>query len=299
MRVAAAVLHYRSWPGVRQTLDALLAQTRPPDEVFVFDHASGDGSAEQIRAAFPGLDVIEAAENHGPVAGLNQVLRELLSRGSDAVFTLTDGARLAPDALAHLVQRLEGDPQLGAVGPILVHQENPERVFFGGGYVDRRTWHVELRERPEGVSEWRGRPPHEVDWLDGGTLLLRSETARQAGFMREEFWYHYDDPEYLSRVRSLGWRLEVMPAAVASVNPGHCSVYLEARNRLGFVAWSAPRRLLARELLRAAYIPVRGTLLPRHPLERAEAWPRLRGLVDFLRGRWGEPSASMKTGRHG
>ena len=55
MKVAAGVLHYRSWPGVRDTLDSLLAQTMDPDELVLIDHASSDGSAEKIREAYPDL----------------------------------------------------------------------------------------------------------------------------------------------------------------------------------------------------------------------------------------------------
>ena len=33
MKIRAGILHYRFWPGVCSTIDALLAQTRPPDEI--------------------------------------------------------------------------------------------------------------------------------------------------------------------------------------------------------------------------------------------------------------------------
>jgi GT2 family glycosyltransferase len=299
MRVAAGVLHYRNWPQVRVTLDALLGQSRPPDETFVLDHASGDGSAAQIRAAYPDVDVIEAPDNRGPIPGMNRVLHALLETGAEAILMLTHGSKLAPDALEHLARRLEEDQAVGAVGPVLAYLDRPERVHFAGGYVDRRTWHVELRNVPPMLADWRGRPPQEADWLDGGTLFMRAAAAREAGPLREEFYYHYDDCEYLLRVRSLGWRVECVPAAVAWSKPGSRSPYLEARNRLGFVAWSAPRRVLARELARAVYVVGRSAVRPRHPSERAEAWPRLRGLVDFCRGRWGRPPANLAAGRHG
>jgi GT2 family glycosyltransferase len=299
MRVAAGVLHYRNWPQVRVVLDALLGQTRPADETFVLDHASGDGSPAHIRAAYPDLQVIEAPDNRGPIAGMNRVLRALLETRADAILMLTHGSKLAPSALEQLVDRLQEDDQLGAVGPLLAYLDEPERVHFAGGYVDRRTWHMELRSQPSGLADWRGRPPQEADWLDGGTLLMRAAAAREAGLLREEFYYHYDDSEYLLRVRSLGWRVECVPAAVAWSRPGPRSTYLEARNRLGFVAASAPRRVLAREVARAVYLVGRGIVRPRHPSERAEAWPRLRGLMDFCLGRWGPPPARLATGRHG
>src|SRR5437867_12685154 len=117
MRVGAVVLHYRLWPRVLQTLEALVSQTRPPDEIVVVDNHSGDGSVGRLRRAFPSIHVIEARENGGYAAGMNIGTDAVLGRGADAILLLTHECRMAPDALGELVARLEVEPALGAVGP--------------------------------------------------------------------------------------------------------------------------------------------------------------------------------------
>jgi GT2 family glycosyltransferase len=170
MKVAAGIIHYRFWPGVAVTIDALMSQTRPPDELFVYDHASGDDSAERIRERYPGVEVIEAPENRGPIPGANAVLRELTSRDADAVLVLTQNSRLAPDALERMAERLEEAPEVGAVGPLIGYSNAPDLVFFGGGYIDPRTWDIKFNASRPRMSDWMAFPlARSTGWSSPGS----------------------------------------------------------------------------------------------------------------------------------
>jgi GT2 family glycosyltransferase len=296
-RIAAGVLHYRSWPEVRQTIDALLRQSRRPDEIVVIDHASSDGSTQEMRAAYPELEVVELSGNRGPASGMNRLMLAVLARKVDAVFVLTDDIELDPNALARLAARLEEKPELGAVGPLLAHTREPERIFYAGGYIDARTWDLKIREKPARLSDWKAKAPQQTDFLEFGGLLVRAEAARDAGPVPEHFYKELDDVDFSLRLASHGWKLECVPAAVAWIDLGDRSrgtllvephPYLTVRNRLGLIASNAPRRMLAREFLRVLYLLVLGAIRPRGA-SRANLRPRLRGLIDFCRGRWGAP----------
>jgi GT2 family glycosyltransferase len=300
LRIGAGVLHYRNWPDVRPTIDALLAQSRLPDEILIIDHGSGDGSAAKIREAYPQVEVVELPDNQGPSAGDNRLMAAVLAKDVDAVMYLTDDIVLAPDALERLAARLDEDPALGIVAPLVAYLHKPERVFSGGGYVDARTWDFEFRDTPPRVADWEGLPPRRVDFMVTPGTLMRASARRSVGPIAEHFYYGLEDIDFTLRLGALGWGLECVPSAVAWQDVGDTSgetslsphmTYLKVRNRLGVIARNAPRRMLARELVRMLWWLVRDAIRPQSG-SRADLRPRLRGLIDFCRGRWGPPPAA-------
>ncbi len=297
MRVGSGVLHYRAWPEVCETIEALLGQTRPPDALVVFDNGSGDGSPERIREAYPAVDLRTVADNLGPSAGMNRTIDAVLGLGVDAVQLVPDDCRLAEDALERLVARLEQRPALGAVGPVIGYSSEPERLWSAGGDIHPRNWDTGHPRLAPTVAEARRRDPAEVDWLDGSGILMRAEAVERTGRYPEHFFYFFDEADYHVRMRRLGWRLECVPAAAAWQEPGSPSPYMLVRNRLGFLARNAPRRVLVRELLRVGFHVARDTARPRLGRERSDSLLRLRGVVDFARGRWGPPPASLGSRR--
>ena len=270
-------------------LDALLHQTYSPASVVVVDNGSGDGSGRQLADAYPDIELVEVLENRGPIGGMNVAMRSLLDRDLEAILLLTHDCRLAPNALQLLVERLEAEPAVGAAGPLIADLGEPERVTAAGGRIDRRTWDTQSIDEPAALAEWRGRPPHTVDWINGSAMLIRAAAARQAGYFHEEFFYYFDEADYFLRFPPLGFRVECVPTAVAWQDAGEASPYVYVRNRLGFVARTAPRRHLAREIVRVPYLAVRDLIRPRYEGARSDVWPRLKGFFAFLANRWGRP----------
>jgi N-acetylglucosaminyl-diphospho-decaprenol L-rhamnosyltransferase len=291
MVVGAVLVHYRFWPGIARTLEALLGQTRPPEQLLMLDDRSADGSAEQLADAYPTVEVRVAPENRGCVRNFNAGMREMLDRGVDAILLLTHETELEPDALEQLVDRLEQAPATGAVGPLLGFLSRPDTVFSAGGMLLEGTWqnpHAGMYAR---VDDWRGATPRPVPWLDTACVLLRARALMDTGLLNERYHHYYDDVELGVRLNQAGWSVECVCGAVARQEPGGLSEYYRVRNRLGFIAATAPRRVLLRaagchlrQMLRDALIPGgRGDL----------ALAQARALRDAVRGRWGPAPAEV------
>jgi GT2 family glycosyltransferase len=241
----------------------------------------------EIRRSFPDVEVIESQVNLGYGGGMNAGIARLLDRQVDAILLLTHECRLDRDALRTLAERLEETATLGAVGPLLGFIAEPERVFSAGGRIEPRTWRPRHLNQPALVAEWAGRPPHPVEWLDGAAILLRSSAVRQAGTIDEEYFLYFEEAEYLLRIQALGWGVECVPAAIAWQQPGTRPTYLWVRNRLRFLARTAPKRHVVRETIRLAASVVRNALVPNKELTRTQRRDRRRALLDFLLRRWG------------
>ncbi len=271
MKVGAVVLHYRFWPGMQRTLSALQEQTRQPDEVLIVDNASADGSAEQLRAARPELDLVVAPENRGYAAGMNLGLRMLLARNVDAVLLLTHETCLLPDAISHLIAELEADPQVGLAGPLLAWRSAPSTVYSAGGRIDTKTWHTFHAGIGEPLSSWQGRPARWVDFVDGAAMLVRRAAVDSVPPMEESYFMYYEEVDYQVCLRRNGWAVACVPAAVGLQEPGPRDPALWTRNRLRFVSRNAGRGTLGRELAQQAGDLARDAVRGRRELARGRA----------------------------
>lgn len=294
--VGAVVLLYRSWPGVCETIDALLRQSHPPASVLVVDNGSEESELSELEATYPGIELIRAGSNRGYSAGMNLGIARMQQSGFGQILLLTHDCILDPQCLNRLGSRMDDNPRLGAVGPLLRRRDDPGAVWSAGGGIRTGNGHPHHLGSGEPVEQWHYRPPHPVEWLDGACLLLNAEAVSQAGLLDERFFLYFEDAEYACRLKRAGWEVECVPAAVAAQEPSELPEYLTVRNRLGFMRSCGPRSLLWAELRRIGLNLVRDSLRPPSAAQRDTLAERARALFDFLLNRWGPPPAGRHRG---
>ncbi|HEX4590563.1 MAG TPA: glycosyltransferase family 2 protein, partial [Gemmataceae bacterium] len=147
---------------------ALERQTLPRHrfEVLFVDNASADGSADYVRAHFPGVRIIHAGGNLGFTGANNLGIR--LARGRHVVL-LNNDTRVAADWLETLLAAGEGDRIGGAVSRLLFLND-PDRVN-STGLVPYRDGRVGDRDLFRPASE-ADPPTGEVFGGCGASLLL-------------------------------------------------------------------------------------------------------------------------------
>jgi hypothetical protein len=96
-----------------QALDSLRVQTRPVDEIIVWDDGSTDGTEEAIVGLKDENLQYHRAENAGKSAALNQAMR--LTKG-DFIWICDDDDLAVPDAAERLACILDNDPEVGISG---------------------------------------------------------------------------------------------------------------------------------------------------------------------------------------
>lgn len=233
--------------------------------------------------------VIRMDRNSGYAGGMNAGVREQLQRGADPVLVLTHEVRFKPGAVAQLVGRLADARRFGLVGPALRVRDS-DIPFSYGGLRGPRGGVEQIKAEPAAGAD--GIAP--CDWIDGAAMLIRAEVLRQVGLFDERFFIYFEDGEFALRARKAGWQVGVDLEAVAETAPGKNSrpgawTYLCTRNGLetarlsggaGEVFWELARQLRnTLQLLRA-----------RSWLEVRASW---RGIIDFLRRRFGPPPSRL------
>lgn len=298
-RVVATILAYGGGGEYEDALRSLLEGGIPPADVIVAHNPARPGEAPP--GVPPGVELIQAPQNLGYTGGMNLALESLLRRDCEYVLVLSHDARLHPGALGALVEAAGRNPTFGALGPVLVHAGS-DRPFSVGGFTRGNGSNGHLVALPPGVAG----EISPCDWIDGGTMLIRTAVLRRAGLFDERFFAYFEEADLCLRIRRLGAGVGVVLAARADQDPGGSKrpgawAYLNTRNGIAFARRVAGPRGLAWLTLRSAWIAL--TLTARVVVRRLEGRPAAeqramavgtaRGIVDHYRGRWGAPPPDL------
>ncbi len=284
-RLCAVVVNHRTPEATIVCVGKMLKSTRVPDTIVVVDNGSGDGSAEALRVALPGVDHLPLERNLGFAGGSNEGMRRALATGAERLLLVNSDAEVEPDAIARLERALDRDPRLGIVGPTIVDARCGRRIESRGIYYSLRTARV---LNLEAEHEIEAHPPDQVrlvEGVSGCVMMIARHVLERHGLFDEEYFYSFEDLDLCLRAASGGWRSACVTAAIVkhdrSLTIGRKSprrVYFAMRNHLRLsLATGAPTTAL----LRQAYVLGLNVL---HVLVRAPAPTRAQGLLALGRG---------------
>jgi GT2 family glycosyltransferase len=241
---------------------------RPP--IVVVDNASGDGSAEAVREAFPRVVVVALPENRG-IAARNVGAARLRTR---AIAFCDDDSWWEPHSLALAADRFRRFPELGLLAAqILV---GPERR------VDPTSALMAGAAPPD-------LPGPRIDGFVACGAVVRRAAFEQAGGFCGRFFIGGEEGLLSLELRRLGWELAYDHALVAVHEPH--------RGERPDRSWRIRRNdLWTSWLRRPAPVAAHDTLaLARHSLrdrgDRRALASALRGLPWALAHRRVRPSA--------
>ena len=164
---------------------------------------SGWFSAKKDR--FAEVLFIAASRNLGANGGRNVVLR--LASG-DRILILDNDVILPDDScwLDILWQRIEDDPKIGVVGPMLIFASYPDIVQSAGiGLTERgRVGYLNRAEPVNHIS------PHlkEVVASPAACWLINKAAQKSVGLFSDEFYpMQYWDVDFCVRLRLAGWKV--------------------------------------------------------------------------------------------
>lgn len=204
-RVCAVIVTYNRKELLRECLQAVLSQTRPPDHVLVVDNASTDGTQKMLEEEFPQVEVLRLPENQGCAGGFHEGMKRAYEAGFDWLWLMDDDTLPTPGALEVLLK--EGlTPFRGSLVKAL---EDPGRPAFGyplpgGGSTDS----LEAIER----AYPNGRIEGFVHLMPG--VLIHRSVVERVGLPLKELFIWGDEFEYRLRARKGGVPMETLMGAV-------------------------------------------------------------------------------------
>jgi GT2 family glycosyltransferase len=269
-------------------LAALNLGGRAALSVMVVDNASDAPLADIENPPSLSVEHFRLEANVGGSGGFNAGMARILSRGipgdrTELVWILDSDVRVEPGALGPLIDALEGNPGIVAVGSALVDPQS-RQVFECGGRMDRGNGEYDQR-LPTG---WEREAAIPAEYLAACSMLVRREAIERAGLMADLF-VSGDDVEWSLRLaRRTGGSLVGVPASrVRHSSPDRMRTwarYYAARNAFAPLAAAGAGALVRfRRALREVARAVSQAMLGRDDLAELH----LRGLADAKAGVWG------------
>lgn len=208
--LTAIVLNWRTPEHTLEAVSALAGDGVPAERIVVVDNASGDGSAERLRAQLPDGPFLALDQNEGFARGNN--LGAAALPGDAYLFVNSDAFVRAPGSVERLLEAL-GDPHVGIAVPRLLNRDStlqpsvvppstplPELVRASG-----LSRFVPNRLQPSLGTYWDHAESRPIHAAIGAVLLVRGRAWEELGGFDERLFMYAEDLDLFRRAEARGW----------------------------------------------------------------------------------------------
>ncbi|MHB0867599.1 MAG: glycosyltransferase family 2 protein [Thermoleophilia bacterium] len=211
--VACILVNYRSpWEMLAGCLDSIYASGGITVNVTLVDNASGDGVIDQVRQAYPAVNVSEAPDNAGFAAAVN---RGLTAVTEPFVLLLNTDTQLAPDAVALMTDALsQSDSRIAGVAPKMLSSAHAGIIDAVGTVMP--TWGAPFNRGIGQCDLGQYDISEPVAGVCFGAALLRRELFEPAavGPLYEDYFLYFEDSDWCMRAAAMGYGFLTAPASV-------------------------------------------------------------------------------------
>jgi GT2 family glycosyltransferase len=238
--LTAVIVAHDSLSDLRRSLPALAAALGPDDELIVVDNNSSDPISTELAGIAPRARLVPSRVNLGFAAGANAGARVA---GGELLVLLNPDVIVGP-GWADAIRAPWGGEWAAWMG--LVTLENGGEINTSGGILHFTGF---------GWAGQMGQPivdapsePTEVGFLSGACMAIPLTTWRRLGGFAEDFFMYCEDVDLSLRLRLLGGKLAVIPAARVThayeFDKGQLKWRLLERNRWATMVRTYPGTLL-------------------------------------------------------
>jgi len=212
-----------NYNGFKDTLECLasikLAKDAP--HVIVVDNGSNDQSVRELKAVYPGLDLITSPNNLGFAGGNNLGIKRALGRGAQVVYLLNNDTTVDPNLFFRSYQSVHGKDVI-AGGKIYYaqgyeyHDASKGKgnvLWYAGGVFDWAS--VTMRHQGvDQIDQGQYDQSDQTQAITGCFMAIPRRVITKIGLLDEELFLYLEDAEYCLRAAAAGVKLNYNPRLV-------------------------------------------------------------------------------------
>jgi GT2 family glycosyltransferase len=287
-KVAIIIISYKTSHLIGE-LVSTIRETMLDVAIYVLDNGSTDETYAQLQEIRDSrIRLVQSRKNLGFTGGINYTLKEAVKNDDsfDYFFLLNPDAFCIPDLISNLAVYLKDDPKAACASPRILHVNGSS--WYSGATVDRLSGRVNNNATANAPAV----PgiPYEVDVFSGCAALFRLKMVQAAGMFNESLFMYYDEADMSMKLKQLGYKILYVPhltvyhdVSYTTRNISHLKTYYMTRNKLLVFGKTMPvtNKIYYVFYELAYYLKNR---------RFKNAVYHIRGLLDYMRGRYGAAS---------
>lgn len=213
-KVSIIIITYNSEKTIKSCLDSIIGR----GEVIVVDNNSSDKTLEQVEK-FKDIKVIKNKENLGFGKGNNLGVQ---NSSGETLFFLNPDCVVRENSLEKLVDFLDRNQEIGAVGPKLLNEDgsvlremSPFPTVVSEIMVLLRLHRVPFFNNLV-YPNYDFTKQQEAEHLMGAALMVRRAVFEDVGGFDENFFLWFEETDLLKRIKEKGHKVVYYPDAVVT-----------------------------------------------------------------------------------
>lgn len=184
-------------------------------QIIVVDNNSKDNSRITTQGKYPDVIWIQNFINRGFATANNQAIKQ--SKGK-FIMLLNNDTIILNNALNKLLNYIESDSTIGAVGPRILNKDGslqascrrglPNAINSVGYFT--KLYKIFPKSKKLGsyaMSYISDKQSHEVEAVSGAAMLIKSEVIKKIGGLDENYFMHFEDIDLCLRISLEGYKL--------------------------------------------------------------------------------------------
>ena len=186
-----------------------------PVEIILVNDCSTDRT-DEIISSLTAVNLINQEINQGFIYSCN---RGAAAAKGKYIYFLNNDTEIKPNCIASLVEVLDADEAVGAVGSKLIYSQGSLQEAGGIIWQDASGWNYGRQENPFAPEYNYLRP---VDYCSGASLMVRKSVFEHLdGFERNFAPAYYEDTDLCFAIRhQLGMKVMYQPKSVVIHHEG-------------------------------------------------------------------------------